>query len=461
MTSELPPPDPEAVPHGTGRERSPNYTARRVAVGSALVAVVAIAAVVVLRIAGGSGSEQDTSVEPGWSHLVEIDRSSGDIVVIDADGEEIDSLDGDGRAADVHVRNGRIALVGSGRIVLRDLGGGGDPDADTDRAVVEIDTGTTVTRHPTNRSFTLVVSPDVGGEIVVVDAEAGTATALGARAGQSSPLLLPETLRVNRDGTRVAVGDGRNFQTILIDTDPEIEPGFFPGVPMAVSDDLVITSTNVGRTAELGFFDTDGERLGLVPSDRPVSGILDDDRFVYVTEQGGLFAVSADDSSPEELAQLPTGVVSTVRPVLDQTRFVVSGSTRTVVVELDGSVIVETDQEFPEAWDTWRCLALTGDEPGVIDLRSGDVVAELDPLPIEAVSTDGCGVHQRDEGDHVISSPAGTFTPRGSVRSVVLAPDGSAAVVVATDGTAELVTLDDSRRLDLGTRRGVLTFTEL
>jgi hypothetical protein len=455
MTSDLPAPDPEEIRTPDGRRSRPNYTARRVAVGSVALAVLAIGAVAALILTGDPGSDQDAGVEPRWNSIVEIDRATGEATVLDSDGEETDRLDGVGRVSEMYVRNDRIAVVGGGQVTLADLTGA------SDTSTVEIASGTSVVRQPSNRTFTLVVSPEVGGEIVVIDARDGTVTELGARAGQTSPLLLPETLRLDRNGSRFAVGDGRNFQTIVIDADVEVEPAFFPGVPMAVSDEVVVTSTNVGRTAELGFFDTDGDRLGLVTSDRPVAGVLDGDRFVYVTEQGGLLAVSAGNSSPTEIVQLDVGNVETVRPVLDGARFVVTGASRTVVVDLEGSVIVETDQELPVPWDTWRCLAIAGDDAMLIDLGSGEVVAELDPLPIEAVSTDGCGVHQVDEDRHVLTSPSGTHTPRGPVRSVTLAPDGSAAIIVATDRSAELVTLDDSRRLDLGTRRGILAFADL
>jgi hypothetical protein len=444
----------------------PNYTARRVAVGSAVLALLAVAAVAVFTIIDGDDEGDDTATAPSWDTIVEVDRISGDLVVLDADGEEIDSVDGEGRVADVYGRGDRLALVGAGQVVLRDLDPGSEP------TVIALDRSTSVVRHPSNRSLTLVVAPDVGGEIVIIDGHAGTVTELGASAGQSNPLLLPDSLRIDRSGTRFAVGDGRNFQTIMIDADATnengTEPGFFPGVPMAVGDGVVVTSTIVGRTAELGFFDDDGDRLGLVTTEPPLAGLLADDRFVYVTEQGSILAVSPGESSPTEVSVLDIGTVTAVYPVLDGARLLVSSSSRHVVVGLDGEVLVDVERNTDAGsdalsstpWHTWRCLALTGGAAAIHDLDSGEVLLELDDRPIAAVSTDGCGVHQHDDDAHTISSPTGTFTPRVTVRSVVLAPDGSAAIVVADDGSAELVDLEDSRRLDLGTRRGHLIFTQ-
>jgi hypothetical protein len=458
MTSDLPPPDPEEVPRRS-RGRGPNYTARRVAVGSAALAVLAVAAVVVLTVTGGDDDGDGTAASPGWNTIVEVNRASGDLVVLDADGEELATIDGEGRVTEVHARNDRLALVGAGQVVLRGL------DPETDPTVVALDRATSIVRHPSNRSLTLVAAPDIGGEIVIVDGETGSVIELGASAGQTSPLLLPESLRLDRSGSRFAVGDGRNFQTIMIDADPEVEPGFFPGVPMAVGAELVVTSTTVGRTAELGFFDVDGERLGLVTTDPPVGGVLEDDHFVYVTDDGTLFVASAADSSPTEIATLDIGDVTEVYAVFDGARLIVSSSSRHVVVGLDGNVFMNVDRTADSPlpgppWHTWRCFPVPGDDASIFDLDTGELLLELDDRPIAAVSTNGCGVHQHDDDLHTITSPAGSHAPRGAVRSVVLAPDGSAAIVVATDGNAELVDLDDSRRLDLGTRRGHLVFAE-
>lgn len=473
MTSDLPPPGPEAVPSDdkapTGRRRRPhpNYTARRVAVGSAALAVVAVVAVAAL-VLGGSDDDDSVAIEPGWDVLVDVTRSSGEVVVLDDDGEEIDRFDGLGRVSDVHVRESHIALVGTDRVVLRGL----DDDDDDEPTTVDIDRASAVVRHLSNRSFTLLVTPDVGGEIVVIDAIDGTVTEIGARAGQSSPLLLAETLRADPDADRFAVGDGRNFQTIVVDVDPDAEPAFFPGVPMALDDDLVVTSTNVGSTAELGIFDGDGERQALVPSERPITGVLDDGRFVYVTEEGLLLAVAAGTDEPTELADLDVRGITRVTPTLDGRRFVVTGAQQVVVADLDGDIVHEgelgEDAELAMAdlqpWTTWRCLPVVGEYEGdeddggeIVDLDSGEVVAEIPPGEIESITTDGCGVHVRTATANVIATRTGTYDAGESVRSIVLAPDGTAAVVVA-GGTTELVSLDDSRRLDLGSGRGLLEF---
>lgn len=475
MTSDLPPPGPEAAssdePSPPRRRRSrPNYTARRVAVGSALLAVIAVAAIAVMVVSSGD-DDQDVAIEPGWDTLVEIVRATGEVIVLDGDGDEIERLDGAGRVTDVHVRDDRLALVGADQVVLRGL------DPDDEPVAIEIEPGASVVRHLSNRSFTLFVTPDVGGEIVVIDGTDGSVTRIGSRAGQNQPLLLAETLRTDRDATRFAVGDGRNFQTILVDVDPDVEPTFFPGVPMAVGDDLVVTSTNVGRSAELGFFDADGERRALVPTERPVAGVLDGARFVYVTEDGILLEASPTESEPTELADLGLRGIDRVSPAFDGRRLIVTGTRQIVVVDLDGVIVHESERaEGDETgvaeirpWHTWRCLAIPGDVDAdadtadvglIIDLDAGETIADIPSGTIEAVTTDGCGVHVRTATGDAIATRSGRYDAGDAVRSIVLSPDGTAAIVVDGSGTAELITIDDSRRLDIGTRRGLLTFAQ-
>ena len=121
---------------------------------------------------------------------------------------------------------------------------------------------------------------------------------------------------------------------------------FFPDVPMAVADDLVVTSQTVGRSAELGFFDADGERRASVASEeRPIGGVIDGDRFVFVSDTGVIFAATSDDDSPRRLGviALPTGdTVRSVWPALDGRRLVAAGSGFLAIVDLDGTALFQT-----------------------------------------------------------------------------------------------------------------------
>lgn len=99
MTSDLPPPGPEelatddlpprrARPSRRSADRpEPNYTARRVAVGSAAIALLLVAVVVVSSIIGGDETADPALAEPGWDTIVEVDRLTGAVVALDADGD--------------------------------------------------------------------------------------------------------------------------------------------------------------------------------------------------------------------------------------------------------------------------------------------------------------------------------------------------------------------------------------
>ena len=125
------------------------------------------------------------------------------------------------------------------------------------------------------------------------------------------------------------------------------EATFFPDVPMAVADDLVVTSQTVGRSAELGFFDADGERRASVASEeRPIGGLIDGDRFVFVSEtrrdlrrhRRRRFAAPAR----RDRALRSGDAVRSVSPALDGTRLVVAGSGFLAIVDLDGTALFQT-----------------------------------------------------------------------------------------------------------------------
>ena len=210
---------------------------------------------------------------------------------VDEDGEEIATIRGTGRVDTVHASGDRLALVGATQIAL--VGIDGD-----EPIVIPIEQGSTVSRVATSRSFTLVVAPAATGNLTLIDANDGTQLDVGELAEQTDPMLLADSIRADTDGTAFAIGDGRNFQTVVVRFG-STDATFFPDVPMAVADDLVVTSQTVGRSAELGFFDADGERRASVASEeRPIGGLIDGDRFVFVSDTGAIFAATPDDDRP-------------------------------------------------------------------------------------------------------------------------------------------------------------------
>lgn len=501
MSSELPPPDPgerSADPdpdspvatsrrtrsgRNASRRAEPNYAARRaVAIGVVVAVFAVIIGAIVVVFTGG---DDDTDLtRPRWDVVVEADRSTGALVVLDRDGVVVDEIDGDGRATALYVREDRVALVGPGRIDLVDLDG-------SDATSIEIDRAFTVTRLPTQRSMTFVAAPAAPGPLLLIDGRTGEVLDIGDAAGQDAPVLFADSLRTDPEGRAVAIGDGANFQTVVVRFGVD-GATFFPGLPMAVGDELVVTSTNVGTSAELGIFAADGDRLATITSDRPVGGVLTDNRYVYATAAGELFSVTPDANAPERLGTVAVpgdDQVRRVSPVLDGQRLVLTGRRFTAIVDLDGEIVYQTtstaDLDPAAPWTTWRCLPVGGGDRyhALVDLDDGATLADLSVGTVESVSLDGCSVHLAGidpaaldtdtDGDTAatidaaIVSADGTSPVPPGARAVHLAPDGAAVVIVAADGRAALVPVSpgitlgddpDVEVVDLGVRRGLLAF---
>ena len=258
--------------------------------------------------------------------------------MLDKGGEEITTIRGTGRVDSVHASGDRLALVGATQIAL--VGIDGD-----EPIVIPIEQGSTVDRVATSGSFTLIIAPATAGNVTLIDAHDGTQLDVGELAEQTDPMLLADSIRANTDGTAFAIGDGRNFQTVVVRFGDD-EATFFPDVPMAIADDLVVTSQTVGRSAEIGFFAADGERRASIASqERPIGGLIDGDRFVFVSETGAIFAATSDDDAPRRLGviALPNGdTVRSVWPALDGRRLVAAGSGFLAIVDLDGTPLFQT-----------------------------------------------------------------------------------------------------------------------
>jgi len=453
---------PSDLPSGS----TPNYAARRAVVLGALVAVFAGAVVAALLVT--SGDDEQAADTPSWDAIVVVDDATGAVEVHDATGELETSAAATGRVSDVHVNDDRLALVGAGQVTLVDLGDGSTQ-------IVALDDDMQVARVPNGRTLTLVAAPAGGGHLVLIDGE-GTLTDVAEAASLDDPLLYPDSVRSDSTGTAFAIADGRNFQTVVIRaTEPAVT--FFPGIPMALSDELVVTSQNVGASAELGVFDADGERRTTVASERPAGGVLDGERFVYVSESGGVFVATPDDDEPERIGTVvvpPGDTIGLVAPVLDGTRLVVAGSEFQALLDLEGKLLHQTtftsarDVPVPDA--AWRCIPVGGGEvyEALVDAETGDVVADLQRSELDEISATGCGVELvRGSTRSIVTATAGepaTAVLPPSTRSASLSPDGRQAVVVDNVDRAELILVDDSEGsaepLDLGELRGEVVLTD-
>jgi hypothetical protein len=462
MTSdELPPPAPHARPRRSShpdRDGGPNYLVRRAAAVAALLAVIGVAAAVTLAVTRDDGDAADDGT--GWNGVAVVDTATGAIALLDADGAETGTVAGTGRVVDVHALADRVALVGTDQITVVDVG-----DAQIAHEI-PFATGASVERLPTARALVLVVTAAAGATMTFVDAVSGEMIDVADVADLTNPLLVADSLRSSIDGTAFAVGDGRTFQTVVVRFGDEVAT-YFPGVPMAVSDELVVTSQNVGSSAELGFFDVTGERIGTVEGERPIGGTVDGERFVHVTATGSLFVATPDDDV-EKIGSItvPDGDgVRWARPVADGAGLLVAGDQFEALVDVaTGEVRYQTTFAAPvdvlEPDTTWRCVAIggSGSYDTLVDAATGAVLADLARGDVMGTSADGCGVDLLQSGARRIVTPDDELVVPASSRSIALSPDGRTAAVVAVDGTGALRPVDGADPTDLGTVDGTPVF---
>lgn len=430
--------------------------------GAAAVAVVALVAAAIWWSQRGS-ADADTADGPAWNAIAEVNPSSGAIRIVDTNGEETATVPASGRVTDVFADGGRLALVGEGQLAFAEAGGG-DPN------VVVVDFNLDVARLPSDPAFVLAGAPSAGGNLVLVDAARGTTFDVGALASMRNPLIFPDSIRSDPDGDAWAVGDSRDFQTVVIRADRD-DAAFYPGAPLAIGGDLVATSQNVGSSAEIGLFDAAGERVASFTSARPAGGVISDGRLVFVTVDGTVLAASEGDDEAEELGALTlpaADAVHTVSAVRDGTRLVVAGDRFQAAIDLDGDVLFQTtfadDIVAPLASARWRCMPVGGSATAhsIVDLADGTVLADLDGRNINAVSADGCAAQVARGSTRVLVNRDGRTVLPTAVRSAALSPDGAAAVIVAADGSATLVEIGapDAEAQSLGSMSGLLAFVE-
>lgn len=459
--------DLDTEPERRTGAHGPNYLARRglvVAAISILVGIGALVAYFMLRT-----QDEPLIVDaPVWNSIAVVDRISGEIRLADlapilAGGEELDpdtfvALEGAQRVDRVDAAADHLALSGIDGVELIDV-------VTRRRIEIPLERNWETRRLNDTAALVLAAAPDPGGNVVIINGLDGRQLDIAVLAQQRDPLLLVDSIRSDAQGRAFAIGDGRNFQTIVVGFDAA-EAVFFPGAPMAVSDELVVTSATVGRSAELGLFDRQGERRAAISTDRPVGGVIDAERFVYITEDGRVLAVAPGSGEPQELGLItvPAGDgVRSVHTVAAGERLVARGDRFVALLDLNGEQLytapLSANAPQPTTAFEWRCLAVVDDEVVIVDIVDGAVLntTTLEPSVLGAVSNDGCALVLDDR----IVSATGTVTLDRAVRSVTLAPDASAAVTTTSTGAAELLLFgEQARTIDLGTLRGIVTLFE-
>ena len=307
-----------------------------------LVTTVGITAVVAAAVLGWGllRDEPERAVSDGvtWNQVVLVDRGSGAVSAIDPGDTAAVAAEApaSGRVTAVHVEGERIALVQAGQITLTGL----DAVAPT---VVPIALGSVVTRLPVAEALWLAAGSSSGGNVLLVDGITGATYDVGALAGQTAPRYFIDTMRFDTVGRNFAVADAVNGQTIVVHTaaDPPAA-AFFADIPIAVADQLVVTSQVVGQQADLSLLDPDRKVLAKVSGELPVGGVLLDEQVIVVSSEGTISRFGDGDTEAERLGivEVPPGAsIHAVGLTADGTRFVVFGDVFEAVVDLDGRTV--------------------------------------------------------------------------------------------------------------------------
>jgi hypothetical protein len=92
----------------------------------------------------------------------------------------------------------------------------------------------------------------------------------------------------------------------------------------------------------------------------------------------------------------------------------------------------------------WTCLSVGGGSTyhSLIDLESGEQIADLTGLSVTGVSADGCTVIGTRSGASEVVGDGGSVA-LGRVRSAALSPDGKAVVVQTTTGATQMLPIDE------------------
>jgi len=426
------------------RSRRPNYLIRRAVVVGGVVAVLATASIVVGQLIR-AGTDESTSGAVGtdWNRIVLVDDRSGRVVVVDTAGEELARIQSGVRSPTASaVVDSSLLVAGSSNVALLDIG---------DDTVAEFDLGADTIVRPAGSALTMIAPRVDGGRALVVHGPSGDvidtdtfAPVVGARYefGDS---------RASASGRDVLVTDSGNFQSVLFSFDRD-EPSFFPGLALAVTDDLVVTAQNIGADATVTVFDHAGEPIttGRTPSVR--AGMIADSGIVLVTVDGAVVVMSPSTGETSGGGRLDIGTIETGNVTTSGDRLVVTGATGVAIVDQEASVVASFDEQQPVGDGRpplgSACLATVTSVPAssngvesliaIVEFTDGDTLVEANGTGPVLADSSGCvaGVPTPDGFDLLASDGVQRFQTGDELLALSL--DG-ASVVTERDGRVVLL----------------------
>jgi hypothetical protein len=459
--------DDRHTPDPGPRRRSPNYLFRRAVVVGGVVAVLATASVAIGQLIG-SGDEETASGAVGtdWNRVVLVDDRTGRVVVDDAAGDEVARLDSGVRNPTAsEVVDSTLVVAGADAVAVIDL---------DDMGVAESDLGAETIVTPAGSALTMVAARPDGGRALLVHGPSGElidtdtfAPVVGARYEFADS-------RSARSGRHVLVTDSGNFQSVLFSFDRDA-PSFFPGLALAVDDDLVVTAQNVGADATVNVFDHDGEPISTGRTASVRAGMIAGSGVVLVTADGAVVTMSADGEMSGD-AQLEIGTIQSGVVTTSGDRLVVTGASGAALVDETGAVLASFDAQRPAAGGSSpagsNCLTtidLAADNESsqlaVIDTTDGSVVVEASGTEPVHADASGCVVGATTpngfdvmSSDGVQQSAADDLLLAVSLDGAVVAVERSGRVLLVEVGSDGDRSEDDP--IDLGPSGRTVHFTQ-
>jgi hypothetical protein len=458
MTSTQPPPtDGEAAGIGVApppndvdhrerkQERTPNYLVRRsIAVGGVVAAIAGGAILVGSLIGGDEGGSTSGAADVDWNTIVLLDERSGQLIVGNERGDEaVRFPSGVTGPTDALAVGSTLLITSTDATAVVDLD-------DESSQIIEADFGSNGASMPVGTALTMLTATADGGRAVLAHGPTGDiidtetfAPIVGARYDVTTSIASPT-------GREVLVTDSGNFQSVLLSFDREA-PSYFPGRSLALNDDLVVTTQNVGSEANVTVFGHDGSSVTDARAPSVRAGMITGENVLLVTVDGEILDLTVSNGTTSAIDSLTVGTVESgyVTPAGD--RLIVVGSTGSAIVDQDGVVL----GTFPDARPldagidelaprTSNCLALTSassSELVIASLDDGGVVAEAVIEPPMLPSVDGCTVVGSVEAGLQVVSADGVDERSIEGPLVGLSPDGEAAVTESTAGRLRLTDL--------------------
>ena len=342
-----------------------------------------------------------------------------------------------------------------------------------DESVEQFDLGSDSIVRPAGSALTMIAAQSDGARGllvhgpsgVVVDTDAG-GPVVGARYEFTDAKATPS-------GRTVLVTDSGNFQSVLLSFDRG-QPSYFPGLALALDDNRVVTTQNIGDAATISVFDHAGEPVTTGRTASVRAGMITEVGIVLVTADGAIVNMDASSGTTTDGPQLSIGTIESGAVTTSGDRLVVTGSGGTAIVGADGDVIATvegrsaTGSQQPPSGSA--CINTTSSTERaaaqliVTDFSDGSVVAEaeLEANSDATLHTDasGCTIAASTSvGFDLIDADGVRRFDDGAVLALSL--DGLVAAVERKGRIVLLATADaqPSNPIDLGLRGRAVHFT--